>query len=375
MIIGFDAKRAFSNKSGLGNYSRDIIRGLQNLYSENQYHLFTPNAETSLLETQYQKNIVEPKGIYKLFPSFWRSVKMGNDINLLKPDIFHGLSNELPANITKCKCAKIVTIHDLIFKKLPNLYPAADRHIYDKKFRFACNAADKIIAVSNQTKMDIIEFYNIPEEKIEVVYQTCNKIFDQKSSNADLQKVKQKYNLPDEFLLNVGTIEKRKNALNIVKALYYFDIKVPLVLIGRKTPYFKEVEKYAIEHNIKDRLIVPDSVPNEDLPAIYQMAKVFIYPSVYEGFGIPVIEAQMSGTPVITSEYGSTLEASGGAALLINPLNPKSIGIAIKAVFDSARIRNELRDKGFENVEKFYSEKVTNRLIQIYKGVIGALAG
>lgn len=372
MIIGFDAKRAFLNKSGLGNYSRDIIRALQNLYPENKYLLFSPKADTDLLEPEYRQNLITPSSIYKQFPSIWRSMRMGKDIARNDLDIFHGLSNEFPANIAKCNCAKIVTIHDLIFKKLPELYKAADRHIYDKKFRFACNVADKIIAVSNQTKQDIMEYYNIPEEKIEVVYQTCNKIFAQKSSNADLQKVKQKYNLPDEFLLNVGTIEKRKNALNIVKALYYFDIKVPLVLIGRKTPYFKEVEKYAIEHNIRDRLIVPDSVPNEDLPAIYQMAKVFIYPSVYEGFGIPVIEAQMSGTPVITSEYGSTLEASGGAALLINPLNPKSIGIAVKAIYDSARIRNELRDKGFENVEKFYSEKVTNRLMQVYKGVIGA---
>ncbi len=369
MIIGFDAKRAFSNKSGLGNYSRDIIRGLQNLYPENQYHLFTPNAETSLLETQYQKNIVEPKGIYKLFPSLWRSVKMGNDISLLKPDIFHGLSNELPMNIDKCNCAKIVTIHDLIFKKLPNLYPAADRHIYDKKFRFACNAADKIIAVSNQTKMDIIEFYNIPEEKIEVVYQTCNKTFEKKLDDSDLQMVKQKYNLPDRFLLNVGTIEKRKNVLNIVKALYYFDIKVPLLIVGRKTSYYKEIEKYAAEHNILDRIIAPDNIPNEDLPAIYQLSDIFIYPSVYEGFGIPVIEAQMSGTPVITSEYGSTLEGSGGAALLINPLNPKSIGIAIKAIYDSARIRNELRDKGFDNVKNFSAEKVTNNLMKVYKSL------
>lgn len=366
MNIGFDAKRAFLNKSGLGNYSRDIIRSLSNLYPDNKYVLFSPKAKTELLESGYIQNLINPKSINKFIPSVWRSLFMGHDIKKSNVDIYHGLSNELPANINRSKAIKIVTIHDLIFKKMPELYAFADCKIYDLKFKNACNNADKIIAISNQTKSDIIEYYNIPEEKIVVIYQGCNPLFYEKSTKDELINVKKKFSIPEDFLLTVGTIEKRKNVLNVVKALYYFNIKIPYVLIGKKTKYFDEVLSYAKDYNLSNQIIHLENVNNAELRSIYQLCNIFLYPSIYEGFGIPVLEAQNSGVPVITSEMGSTSEAAGKGAILINPHNPKSIGIAIKAIFESHKVRSELIHKGFENATIFNQKNVSEKLMNLY---------
>ncbi len=367
MRIGFDAKRAFLNKRGLGNYSRDVVRSLANFYPENQYFLFSPEPESALLEKTYIQNPITPKSFYKVAPSVWRSLLMGKAIKKSKIDIYHGLSNELPYNINCAGVIKIVTIHDLIFRRLPQLYSLSERIIYNNKFFYACKNADKIIAISNQTKKDIINYYSIPEDKIEVIYQGCNPLFYEKSTEKELMAVKKKFLLPDNYLLTVGTIEKRKNVLNVIKALYNFKIKIPYVLIGRKTKYFDEVVKYADEHNVLNQIIYLDRVNNFDLRSIYQLGTIFIYPSVYEGFGIPILEAQNSGVPVITSEYGSTCEAAGTGGILINPHNAKNIGIAIKTILENHKIRKEIIEKGFSNAKKFKQEYVCKKLMTLYK--------
>ena len=170
MKIGFDAKRAFINRSGLGNYSRDIIRSLHDFYPDNNYLLFTPEKNFELLEEKYCQNVISPKANTKIGKSYWRSFQLGRLIEENKPDIFHGLSNELPFDINKTKALKVVTIHDLIFIKFPQLYSYADRKIYHQKFYKSCLKADKIVATSNQTKNDIIKYFGISQNKIEVVY-------------------------------------------------------------------------------------------------------------------------------------------------------------------------------------------------------------
>lgn len=370
MRIGFDAKRALTNKSGLGNYSRDILRSLNNMYPENEYILFSPSKETTLLEYKFTNNIISPKGLDSKFSSLWRSMRMGKEILEANLDIYHGLSNELPLNLTSGKVKKIVTIHDLIFLKYPELYKYHDRLIYNQKFGRACKQADKIIAISQQTKSDIINHYEINESKIDVIYQGCNPIFYEKSDQISLNKTKEKFNLPDDFILTVGTIEKRKNVLNVVKALYYFKIKVPYVIVGKPTSYLAEIETFAKKYGILNQIIVLKNVETVDLPSIYQLSRAFIYPSVYEGFGIPILEAQNSGIPIVTSEYGSTVEASGGAAVLVNPLDSKSIGIAIKAVLSEPKIRGELIDNGYKNAKKFHQEVVSKNLMEVYKSIL-----
>ncbi len=369
MRIGFDAKRAFVNKAGLGNYSRDVIRSLHEFYPENEYILFSTEKETNLLEKSYHNNLITPAKTSKFSKSYWRSYSITKEIALSKLDIYHGLSNELPFNINKSKVKTVVTIHDLIFIKFPQLYPYLDRKIYFKKFYSACKSADKIIATSNQTKLDIIKYFNLPENKIVVIYQSCNTIFKKKINELDKIAIQKKYNLPENYILSVGTIEQRKNALNVIKALYHFNLDTNYVLVGRKTPYAKQIIDYAAKHNISEKLHIIENVTNKDLPGIYQMSRLFVYPSVYEGFGIPVIEAFNSVIPVVTGDIGSTAEIGGNAALQVDPHNSKSIGEGIKSVLENIELSNELIQAGTDRAKLFDNKIVCDNIMNFYKSL------
>jgi len=339
------------------------------LYPENEYVFFSPEKETELLEDRYVKNVVSPNLSSKAGQSYWRSCSISKDIIKSKVDIYHGLSNELPFSIEKTNAKKVVTIHDLIFLEIPSLYQFIDRKIYYKKFAHACKVADKVIATSNQTKKDIVRHFGTNENKIEVVYQSCNEIFKSKVPQEEAKLVLQKHKIPENYILNVGTIERRKNALNIVKALYYFNLDTTLIIIGRKTPYYKEIKTYVDEHSLHDRVKVLSNVSNEELPAIYQNCKAFVYPSLYEGFGIPVVEAFYSGVPVITADNGSTAEISGDAALHVNALNSKSVGIAIRSILESPELSDSLIRVGNERAKLFDRETVTKNIMSIYKNL------
>lgn len=367
MKIGFDAKRAFVNRSGLGNYSRDIIRSLHDYYPDNTYILFSPETTSELLEEKYRQHIISINATTKIHKSYWRSFKMGQDIANQNLDIFHGLSNELTFDISKAKAIKIVTIHDLIFIKFPQLYKLIDRKIYYRKFYKSCLNADKIIATSNQTKIDIIKYFKIPENKIEVIYQSCNAAFSANKLQLKHASVREKYQLPENFILTVGTVERRKNALNVVKAIYYFNLDVNYVLAGRKTKYFEEIVAFAKEHKMTERIFLRENISNEDMPVIYNMADIFVYPSIYEGFGIPVIEAFNAGVPVITGDCGSTAEIAGSAAVQVDVLNPKNIGVAIRAILESDQLKNQLIGEGKTRAKLFNSQTVCNNMMEFYK--------
>lgn len=228
MNIGFYAKRAAQNRTGLGNYSRFVIRILSEQFASNSYHLYTlkPHRMPYLGEIPTQKKLslhFPPKGIWSKIRSIWRVWGMTHDIQQDGINIFHGLSNELPLNIgtpqqreTKLgedRCKYLVTIHDLIFIHTPQYYHWIDRKIYNYKFRRACQCADRVIAVSEYTKQEIMHYYHTPEEKIDVVYQGCDPVFAQDIESSKQEEVKQKYQLPDQYVLYVGSIEGFRHPL------------------------------------------------------------------------------------------------------------------------------------------------------------------
>lgn len=363
MKIGFDAKRAVSNFTGLGNYSRFVISNLIKFNPSNTYVLFTQK-----LPKEQIKNIPHESIKYTIKTTrkpLWRSWGIIDSIKKDSIDIYHGLSNELPFGIKRTTVKSVVTIHDLIFIKYPKFYPIIDRIIYNIKARYACKAADKIIAVSECTKRDIIEHYNIPSSKIEVVYQGCATVFKEKVSNEQKIKIRNRYNLPDEFLLSVGSIEERKNILLIVKALKLIP-DIHFVAIGKKRKYAQEVIKYAEEHNLSDRLHIISDVPFEDLPVIMQSSTIFIYPSLYEGFGIPIIEALYSGIPVIGAT-GSCLEEAGGPhSIYVNPHSEEELAFEINQLLKDEDKRNTMIEKGLEYVQRFSDETCTKDMIEVY---------
>jgi glycosyltransferase involved in cell wall biosynthesis len=362
MKIAFDAKRFFHNTSGLGNYSRDLVRILSKYYPEDQYLLLNKNKSergADILENANVTFVETSKGTMS------RQFKMGKDAQKQNADIFHGLSGELPLKWDEKPIKKIVTIHDLIFVRYPQYYSFFDRKIHLWKFKKAANAADKIIAISEQTKRDIIQYLKVPENKIEVIYQGCHKAFKEQQSEEFIQKTKEKFNLPKRFILNVGTIEERKNLLNIVKAIK--DTEIPLVVVGKKTKYYQKIASFIQKNKIEEQIHFLENVSMDELAVIYRSADIFVYPSFFEGFGIPVIEALFSKTVTITSNTSCLPEAGGPDSVYIDPENHLDIQSKIKFLWDSQSERKRRSDKGFEFVQKFNDEPIARQLIDLYQ--------
>ena len=375
MRIGFDAKRLFNNFTGLGNYSRFIVNALSETYPENGYVLYAPklrsHPEVDPLLQKPSIKIHEPSLITSSLRlgSFWRSYNLGDVAAKDGVQIFHGLSNELP--LTKPQQLKtVVTVHDLIFKRFPEFYKTIDIKIYDWKLRSACRSADKIIAISKQTADDLIEFLEIDPAKIEIVYQGCHPNFKKVHSLDQLNEVKKRYKLPKEFILNVGTIESRKNVLLLLQTLKHSKHDLPVVIVGRATLYLKQLTDYIIANGLEKRVAFIHNASFADLPAIYQLAKVFVYPSLFEGFGIPIVEAISCGVPVITSQGSCFVEAGGPDCLYVDSKNPKQLAEALNTILSDESIARQMTERSKTYIERFEPTVIATALMNVYTEVL-----
>ena len=379
MNIGFDAKRAYHNGTGLGHYSRTLIRSLAEYFPQHEYFLFNPKpSEIFELNGKNTHEVLPSKLLHKTLSSVWRSTWIKNDLEKMAIDIYHGLSNEIPLDIHKTAIKPVVSIHDLIFERYPAQYSRIDVEIYKRKFIYACDHAEKIIAISEQTKNDIMEFYRTPEQKITVCYQSCNPAFAKPVNENIRQQIKEKYSLPDEYFLYVGSIIERKNLLGICKALYLLrnDLKIPLVVIGDGTKYKQQVKDFIRQNGLDNNVIflsentlakvASSFLKADDFPAIYQMAIAMIYPSFFEGFGIPVLEALLSRLPVITSNVSSLPEAGGDGAYYVNPNNAEEIAEGMKKIFRDRAFAETLKEKGWQHAQHFTQQRSAANVMKVY---------
>ena len=380
MNIGFDAKRAFHNNTGLGNYSRTLIHSLHDFYPENEYFLFNPKKSNRYQILGQQLHEILPSFFFdKLFSSLWRSHRVIKNLKKLNIDIYHGLSHEIPFGIEKTNIKSVVTIHDLIIFRHPEHYKKIDVRIHENKIKYACENADHIIAISEQTKTDIINFFNIDEKKISVCYQSCDKKFEQKISEQEINFIKQKLGLPEQYFLYVGSITERKNLLTICNAMLINkdELNVPLIVIGNGKKYKEEVKSFLQQHHLSASVIflsdneiakaLPEYISGDCFPAIYQGATALVYPSLFEGFGIPILEALWSETPVITSNTSCLPEAGGEGAYYVDPLKPGDIAVGMKEIFQNKSLADEMRKKGKLHAMKFTQEKCAASVMKIYK--------
>lgn len=372
MRIGYEAKRAFLNMTGLGNYSREVIRMMASNYPDNEYFLYTPKVKAThrldFLASYPQIKTITPKS--KAFTSFWRSKGVVDDLKRDGIELYHGLSHELPIGIQQSGIKSVVTIHDLIFMRFPQYFGYISRKIYAAKIKYACKRADKIIAISEKTKVDLVELLNIDTKKIEVIYQGCDAIFKARQSPQKKTDVKTKYNLPEKYLLNVGTIEPRKNLLLLIKALTYLPNNTQLVVIGKQTSYADKIKEYISNHNLENRVLFLTNVAFDDLPAIYQLAEIFVYPSKYEGFGIPILEALVSGTPVIAAT-GSCLEEAGGPdSMYIDPDDETDLTEKIKTVLTDNIRKQKMIESGLNYALNFEEDKIAGQLMHLYTNIL-----
>lgn len=382
MKIGFDAKRAAQNRTGLGNYSRFVLRILSQQEPQNEYHIYIPNER----RTPFLGEIPTLERLHRHHPRtwFWRKLKslwrvwgVSSDVRRDGMDIFHGLSNELPLNVRRAGCKTVVTIHDLIFLRYPQYYQPIDRTIYNYKFRRACENADRVIAVSEFTKQDIIKFYGTPADKIDVVYQGCDPVFGREIPKETREEVSRRYGLPQRFLLYVGSIEERKNLMLVARTLDLMQRRHPevaddirIVAVGRRTPYTDTIRDYLKGHGLEDRFLFFHGVSFADLPAFYRLATAFVYPSRIEGFGIPMLEAISAGLPAIGCT-GSCLEEAGGPdSAYVSPDDPEEMAETIRRVWTDPQLRRRMAERGREYARRFSDESLCCDLMAVYGKVM-----
>lgn len=384
MRIGFDAKRIVANRTGLGAYGRTLVNDLAAITADScELRLYAPHGGkadlrnmvnvTQAMSFVYPSHIGDtehPSLIARIRGDHWRSRGIVADLKRDGIDIYHGLSGELPIGIRKAGIKSVVTIHDLIFLRHPEFYKWIDAKIYAWKFRKTLAEADRIIAISECTKRDIMHYGHVDADKIDLIYQSCGAYFKQQVSEQVIQSAKAKYNLPERYIINVGTIEKRKNILLAVKALHHLPEEIALVIIGRHTPYAAKVTQYVKEHALDRRVIILNEMPNTDLPVLYQGAEVCVFPSRYEGFGIPIIEAIQSGLPVVACT-GSCLEEAGGPHnIYVNPDDAEGMARGVIMSLRGNKDREERISKSKEYIRRFENSNVAAQVLGVYEKLL-----
>ena len=373
--IGYDAKRIVRNGTGLGSYGRTLVNDLAPIMPDTTLRLYAPDAGRDDLRCQVQprENVrfCYPRHLhFRLQRDWWRMKGVVKDLRRDGVELYHGLSGELPEGLSAAGIPGVVTVHDLIFLRHPEFYPALDAFFYKLKFRKMLREATRIIAISACTKRDILYYGDFPEDRIDLVYQSCSTRFSQPVSPSLLVEARRKYRLPQRYVLNVGTVELRKNILLGIRAMAKLPADLHLVIVGRQTKYQKQLDAEIRKLGLGNRIHFLQGVPNTLLPAVYRQAEAFIYPSRYEGFGVPVIEAIQSGLPVVAAT-GSCLEEAGGPDSLY--VDPDDADGAAAAVLSAMENRTGMVERSRHYVRRFENQDVASQVLEVYGKALGKI--
>jgi glycosyltransferase involved in cell wall biosynthesis len=374
MNIAIDATIIREEITGTGFYITNLINGLIKIDNFNNYSIF---GDEEYLKRHIKIDKLNFKIIHKRFKSrvirvLWEYFIFPFELKKLKIDILHSPNYITP--LLKFGFKIILTIHDLTFLLFPEKYPVIKRLLFSKMLPVFIKISDKIIAVSENTKKDILKFFDIPENKISVTYESYPDYYNHYINGAEAKDLLKKYGIKDRFILFVGMIEPRKNILSLLKAFVELDkeLDLDLVVVGKRGWYYKEIEKYIVDIEklrLRNSIIFTGYVPEKELKYFYKLALIFVYPSLYEGFGLPPLQAMACGTPVITSDISSLPEVVGDAAVKINPDNLDDLVRSIKLVYEDQTFRNLLIKKGLGRAEIFNLEKIARNTLSIYKNI------
>lgn len=380
MRIGTDAKRAVRNLTGLGNYSRLVMEALAKEKPEMQLVAYTPDMRPNprlrpLLDLPNIEWRMPQPGEAPLGKSAWRTFGITRCLAKDHIDLYHGLSNELPLNIRSASTPTVVTVHDVIWRRLPYCYKTADRLLYDYKYGRSARNATRVVAVSERTKADIVEFYGVDPDRIDVVYQGCDASFKRPHTAQEIAEAQAAFGIRGRYIIQVGTIERRKNLDLTVRALSALPDDISLVAVGRDNGWLERVKSIAASAGVASRVSYLHDVPFSQIPLLNAGAVVAAYPSRYEGFGIPVIEAIESGVPVVAAK-GSCLEEAGGpGALYVDPDSPREMAEALRFFIENPDAAASAVEAGRAHTSRFDTSGMASAIADVYARAISQFKG
>jgi glycosyltransferase involved in cell wall biosynthesis len=356
---------------GIGTYVRNLLRHLSRLDAETDYVLLCRPEDSGIAE-ELGKNfrtIAEPARPY----SVSEQLRIPLDLRREKIDLFHAPHYVLPP-LTRCK--SVVTIHDCIHLRFPQYLPNRLAYAYARSSMWvATHRSNRVLTVSEASKRDILRYFRIPEAKINVIYNAIDERYGESPSPDEVERVQDRYQLNAPYVLYAGNIKPHKNLERLIEAFHTLrqdpDLAhVKLLIIGDEISKYATLRRAVHKYKLHKHVRFFGFVSDKTLAVLYRLARVFVFPSLYEGFGLPPLEAMASGTPVITSNVSSLPEVVGDAALLIDPHDPGAIAEAMRRVLMDSDLREELRQKGFTRVRQFSWERSIRRVREIYGEVL-----
>jgi glycosyltransferase involved in cell wall biosynthesis len=367
MRIAIDARKL--HDFGIGTYIRNVLRQLARLDPESEYVLLCQERDRGVPAALGEnfRAVVDNSPAYSIREQF--SVPAA--LRRARPDVFHAPHYVLPI-LTRSR--SVVTIHDCIHLMFPQYLPNRAAYAYARTSIWsAARRSTRILTVSESSKRDILRFFDVPPDKITVIYNAIDERFRQQPSEEEMMRVQERFQLHGDFVMYAGNVKPHKNLERLIEAFHLVrhegGLDVKLVVIGDEVSKYAELRRAVHRHNLHKYVRFLGFMPDETLAVLYRLAAVFVFPSLYEGFGLPPLEAMASGAPVVTSNVSSLPEVAGGAALLVDPYDPRAIADGIRRVLTDPALQASLRERGLRRAADFSWEQSVHRIRDIYREV------
>lgn len=380
MRIGIDCRTILNPEkgegAGIGHYTYQLVRHLLKIDKKNDYFLFfdrtVQERRLAKFKQENARIIFFPFIQYtKFLPTGYSHFLVSAFLARQKLDVFHSPTLSLPQSY---RAPSVVTAHDLTVYKFPDLYTDKQSSLLKTIIPQAVRQAKKIIAVSQSTKKDLGEIFGVESERIKVIYHGLDERFFRKSDPKVIKDIQKKFNISNDYLLFLGTLESRKNIIRIIEAYERLREKInysyQLVLAGAPGGNFNEIKKRIDESKYREDILLPGYIEADDLDPLFEGAKIFVFPTLYEGFGLPIIEAMANGVPVVTSNISSLPEIAEGNAVLVDPFNVAEITQAIFDLLTKPDMSQEFSQHGKEKAKEFDWQKTAKETLTIYQEAI-----
>lgn len=372
--IGIEAQRLYRpHKHGMDIVALELIRHLQEIDLTNEYYIFVkPDEDNRVLRETANCRIIEVSG--SPYP-LWEQVRLPQAAKQHKIDVLHCTSNTAPLNPG---IPLVITLHDIIYLESVSLTKGTWYQRLGNVYRRwnvprVVPACQRILTVSAYEQQRIMQHFELPEAQVQVVYNSVGSHFKVLTNSVELAKLKTKYNLPDKFIFFLANTDPKKNLIGVLRALALLkaqgQLQVPLVMLDYAEEHLTALLAEIGAPELRADIRLCGYVPNQELPGVYNLSSLFLYPSLRESFGIPILEAMACGTPVITSNTSSMPEVAGGAALLVDPLAPATIAAAIQQLQAAPELRQQLIEKGLARARQFSWARTAEQVRGIYESV------